>query len=955
MKRWGNLLFALALLVTGAMPAFAQGGGASSTGSINGEVADASGAVLPGVTVTATSPALIGQQSIVTNAEGKYRFPSVAPGEYKLAYELPGFSTVVREGIRVGLGFTATVNVKLQVATLQETVTVSGESPTIDTTATRVQTNYTQEQLASIPNARDMWSLLATAPSVTLGNKFDVGGSSAGTQSTYYAYGYSGQNRPLIEGINTTEGTSAAGFYLDYGSFEEVFVGAAGNSAEMPNPGVITQFVSKGGGNRFTPSVYFDYENDKLQSHNMTTEQAKPYTGIPMDGNRLYRYKNLNLGLGGPLLRDKVWFFGALLYQQNQVLQPPGGIISDGTVFKTQLDNYTGKGTYQMNANNKFVGYYQYGKKQQPNRVDAQTVGTPIHTTADSTVLQASPSWVYKGEYNRTMGQNGFLEFRAGQFGYDFGLDSNTEATRYEDLVTSVVTGGGRHWELDRRRNQYTGSYSLFKDSLLGGSHNFKFGGEYLKETGNTMWPQGYANNVIHVLSNGQPAQVRLWLAPSASLNQLNTTSLFVTDTYALGRVTLNLGVRVDKYDVKLPAQEHQAGRFFTTATQYAARDIISFKNVVPRLGIVYDLSGTGKTVLKQNIGKFYFNPGVNLADASNPNSANQWAQYNWNDTNGDKVFQPGETVGNPISAQGGTVGTSIDANLSNSYTWESDTFVEREVVKDLGMRVGFVWKKDFNGYQQFNTARPVSAYNVANNANRDPVTGNTIAAFDLDTTTRGTTNVVMNLPGYEGTYKTLEVSANKRYSKRYSVVASYSYVWTNEWNNAYGGNRFATAVSNNSLFGPYQTNPNDRTDNGFTTWNAKLHGTIDAGWGLKVTPVVKMQSGTPYGRIVNARLNYSTAQPILVEPIGTHRLDSVFLMDFRIEKQLLLNKASKLGLFFDLFNVTNTNVETATNWVSGSNTLVGGVLTATTSASYGRPTTVLPPRIAKFGVKFDW
>ncbi len=955
MKRWGSVFFAVALVLTVSMPAFAQGGGASSTGSISGEVADDSGAVLPGVTVTATSPALIGQQTIVTNAEGKYRFPSVPPGEYKLAYELPGFNSVVREGIRVGLGFTATVNVKLQVATLQETVTVSGESPTIDTTATRVQTNYTQEQLASIPNARDMWSLLSTAPSVTLGNKFDVGGSSAGTQSTYYAYGYSGQNRPLIEGINTTEGTSGAGFYLDYGSFEEVFIGAAGNSAEMPNPGVITQFVSKSGGNRFTPSVYFDYEHDKLQAHNMTAEQARPNTGIPMDGNRLYRYRNLNLGLGGPVLKDKVWFFGARLYQQNQVLQPPGGVISDGTVFKTQLDNYTGKATYQLNANNKLVAYYQYGKKSQPNRVDAQTVSTPIHASADSTVLQASPSWVYKGEYNRTMGQNGFAELRAGQFGYDFGLDSNTEATRYEDIVTSVVSGGGRHWLLNRRRDQYTGSYSLFKDSLLGGSHNFKFGGEFLNETGNTQWPQGYADNVIHILSNGVPTQVRLWLAPSASQNQLNTLSGFVTDTYALGRLTLNLGARIDRYDVKLPAQTHEAGRFFTAAAQYPARDIIGFTNVVPRFGAVYDIAGNGKTVLKQNIGQFYFNPGVNLADASNPNSANQWAQYNWNDINGDRVFQAGETVGNPISAQGGTVGTSLDPDLKNSYTWESDTFLEHEVIKDLGMRVGFVWKKDFNGYQQFNTARPISAYNVPNNLNRDPVTGEAIAAFDLDTTTRGTSNVVMNLPGYDGTYKTLEVSANKRYSSRYSLVASYSYVWTQEWNNTYGGNRFANAVSNNSLFGPYQTNPNDRTFNDFTTWNAKVYGTVDAGWGLKVTPVLKMQSGTPYGRIVNARLNYSAAQPILVEPIGTRHLDNVYLMDFRVEKQLVFNRASKLGLFFDLFNVANTNVATAANWVSGSNTLVNGVLTATTNASFGRATAVMPPRIAKFGVKFDW
>src|SRR5262245_31843479 len=234
MKGWSKILLALAALVALAAPAFAQGGGASSTGSISGEIKDAQGGVLPGVTVTATSPAQIGALTAVTNEAGIYRFPAVPPGEYRLAFELAGFQSSVREGIRITLGFNAQVNVSLSVASLQETITVSGASPVIDTSATRVQTNYDQQMLSSIPNARDMWSLLATTPSVTL-NRIDVGGSTMGTQTTYFAYGYSGQNRPLIEGINTTEGTSAAGFYLDYGSFEEVFIGAAATSDEMPN------------------------------------------------------------------------------------------------------------------------------------------------------------------------------------------------------------------------------------------------------------------------------------------------------------------------------------------------------------------------------------------------------------------------------------------------------------------------------------------------------------------------------------------------------------------------------------------------------------------------------------------------------------------------------------------------------------------------------------------------
>jgi len=154
----------LLVLLIGAAPAFAQGGGASSTGTIQGRVMDAQGAVLPGVTVTATSPALIQPQTTVTSETGNYRFPAVPPGTYEVSYELAGFNSLRRAGVSITLGFTATINVELALATLQETVTVSGASPVIDTSSTRVQQNFKMDQLQSIPNGRDMWALLAVTP-----------------------------------------------------------------------------------------------------------------------------------------------------------------------------------------------------------------------------------------------------------------------------------------------------------------------------------------------------------------------------------------------------------------------------------------------------------------------------------------------------------------------------------------------------------------------------------------------------------------------------------------------------------------------------------------------------------------------------------------------------------------------------------------------------------------------
>src|SRR5229473_3136280 len=264
-----RLVASLAVCWLSVGVALAQGGGASTTGSINGKVADSSGGVLPGVTVTVASPSMMGVQNSVTDAGGNYRFPALPPGTYTVQFELPGFNTLKRENIQISMGFTAAVNVELTVASLTETVTVTGDSPVIDTSSTRVQQNFKLEALQEIPNSRDLWSLLAVTPSVTMG-RIDVGGNRAGTQTGYTAYGYSGQNRVLVEGINTTEGTSGAGFYVDYGSFEEVFLGTVGQGAEMPTPGVQSQMLGKSGGNRFQGEIYQDYLRNGMIGDNIT-------------------------------------------------------------------------------------------------------------------------------------------------------------------------------------------------------------------------------------------------------------------------------------------------------------------------------------------------------------------------------------------------------------------------------------------------------------------------------------------------------------------------------------------------------------------------------------------------------------------------------------------------------------------------------------------------------------
>src|SRR5262245_55897297 len=448
MKRWSIIAMTFVLVLSFSALASAQGGGASSTGTIQGRVTDAQGAVLPGVTVTATSPALLGNQTTVSSETGNYRFPAVPPGTFAISYELAGFNTVKREGIQITLGFTANVNVELALATLQETVTVSGESPVIDTSATRIQQNFKLEQLQSIPNGRDMWALRAVTPSVQM-SRIDVGGNRAGTQTGYTAYGFNGQVRVLIEGINTTEGTGGAGFYFDYASLEEAFLGTSGQSAEMPNPGVQSQFIARSGGNQFQGEYHLDWYNNSLQGSNLPSEYIVPtaFNNSPIraHSNEIQRYYDHDINAGGPIKRDRLWYFATYRRQFNAVAQPN---FQFDKSFDTTLWNPVAKATYQANQNNKIIGYYQWGQKVQPNRLPFASY---TYASPEQTFKQNSGSWVYKGEWNGTLSDKLYLEARYGDFGYYFPLYTNSPDNFFwHDSGRLVSEGAHQKHQLDR-------------------------------------------------------------------------------------------------------------------------------------------------------------------------------------------------------------------------------------------------------------------------------------------------------------------------------------------------------------------------------------------------------------------------------------------------------------------------------------------------------------------------
>ncbi|MBI4477851.1 MAG: TonB-dependent receptor [Acidobacteria bacterium] len=922
------------ILICLAVPAAAQTVSAT-TGAINGIVKDKTQGVLPGVTVTISGPALMGTRETVTSGEGEYRFVAVPPGEYKVVFELVGFATVVREGIVVGIGFTATVNVELELAAQQETITVTGASPVVDTQATKITTTYIAAQMANIPNARDLASLMVATPAVKA-DFIDVGGSAALSTNFYTVYGTRGQIRPMVEGILATEGTGST-FYIDYGSFAEVAVSTAALSAETGTPGVFTQMVTKSGGNTYRATVYLDYEHKKFGTRNIDDAQiARGVTGgtalDPRDINRVTKFRDFNVDTGGFIVKDKLWWFASFRNVVNHIAKVQYPVKPQ----ELKVLNRTAKLTYALTQNNKFIAFINHNNKVLPDDFSGYYRDRTVTIQTSSSVPwdERFPAGVWKGEYNSVLSDAAFFEVRAGGYFYNWHREAKRPLTpRYEDIATNEAFGSPADIELIRLRPQVLGSLSYYKDGW-GGDHNFKFGGEYMHETADNN-EGALPDAVLHLLRNGVPTEVRLYEMPSRSVSGLDTTSAYVTDTWRpTGRLTVNLGFRFDRYRNWLPEQIHPVSRFNPTEDTFAAVDKLAvFNTFGPRAGLSYDLSGNGRTVLKMNFAGYADSPSASLW---NPNPTQWWRNYTWTDLNGDRLWQPGEE-GRLTASRGGATNEAIDPNLVMGWTREWAGWLERELVANWGVRTGFVWRERGNPSVTRDVNRPYDAFDVPISI-PDPGPdgrvgtsddGTPIAGFNLNPAYLGRTpfNLRTFLPGErnQSDFYSWEITANRRMNRRWSLVTTFAKTWSRESVNA---------LNPNTLI-----NSKDDQRSHYTNWQGKVHGTLELPGDFRVSPLIRAQSGLPYGRQFSYSFNYG-AQTILAEPYGSIRLDTLVLVDLRMEKAFPV-KGRRVGVFLDVFNMFNTNPTTS--------------IVATSGSSFMRPVTITSPRIAKVGLKFDW
>lgn len=973
-----SLVLAALCLMVAAPLASAQG---PTSGVINGIVSDSSGAALPGVTVTATSPALMGAQVTVTNDRGQYRYPSLSPGEYTVVFELSGFKRFVREGIRVSIGFTAEVNIQLQLASLQESVTVTGASPVVDTQNTNVQNNFTSDMMKSLPNARDIWSLMAEAPGMTV-TRFDVGGSTAGTQTGFSAYGQSTSNRVQIDGVNTTEGTQAAGFYMDYGAFEEIQLGVDSNDASMPVPGVFVNTLLKSGGNQFRGEMYVDYENEDLQGTNVDDRLQRLGVGR---GTRMKKYLDANGNFGGPVKKDKFWFF-ASVRAEDIITTVTGYPVDNPTTdfgFETQLQNATYKVTYQLTPDNKLSHYIQYGRKFQPNR----NAGSTYYS--DAVYYQDSGTTVGNIEWNSIVSPSFFMTARGSRFGYNWpnypygntgvigqstGRINEAVDFRRSENVRDNVAGGYAAYRYDRRRwaGEWTGT--LYKDDLAGGNHAIKLGwlSEWEQFEDEEFGPRDYMQ-LIYQSTTGQPDfttpyRITIYNRPFTSKDEQRHHGAFVSDQVRFPHgITANLGLRWDYYDTGYPDQEIRGGpwtAFFYQGqalpngyafqtTQWADLKVPAQWGVVkyphaiaPRLGIAWDIRGDGLTVLKGNWGRYFNNPGTQ-SDNVNPVQSTS-ATFDWNDSperggNGDRLFQVNEFGTFRSGGPPGSLSTRFDPNIGHPYTDDVSVAIERQLLPNLGVRAAYVYRMARNGYVNIEQVRVGSLYTVQKTVLDPGIDGLAGTADDRgdftfwDTPARWpgpSFTLRSTTPENYSNFKNIDVTVNKRMSQRWSLVGNFLHTWT-----------FAHTLDQTPN-GPLN-NPTDTT-----LWAMKLFGTYQAPWGIVMTPQVLVQAGANLSRTLAGVSTTNGSATFTLEKTGSYRQDTIKLAALRTEKRIRFANRREVSAFIDIANLFNSAAAQNQDNQTGRRQVTLESGERVDYQRFMRPTTLVAPRVFRIGLR---
>lgn len=934
-----------ALLCGSAIASHAQ---VQQTGSIIGKVIDANGGVLPGVTVEVTSPSLIRPETAVTDERGAYRIRLLPIGLYRLVFSLPGFTTTVREAIPVSADRTLAIDVSLGIAAVAETITVSGESPVVDVKSATAAVNLDRKIIDEIPTSRDIWSLLQSQAPQVVNNREDVGGSESGLQASFSAHGSSlRQNSFMFNGINVTgvNSTGTTDLYFDYDSFEEIQISTAAHKAEVSTPGVYLNIVARSGTDSWRGAAQNFFSNRDLQSDNLT--DALRSKGIRR-GQGIDRINSFSVQFGGPIVRERWRIYGN--YRDDRVNRFVLGFpLTEDTIIKAPLVNTS----YQINSRNRVDALFTYNKYDKPRR-NAGPLLAP-----ESTWIEDNHATVWGVTWQSTLSKSMQLDMRVAHVGNVFQLLLQPSADRpfTQELTTGQVTGAASRGLQNRHeRFQLSGSLSYYKNNWLGGSHDFKFGYDISRGPNQSL--RTAFEDVNLFLSNGQPFSVTLLGSPALPRELHWFFPFYAQDTYTVGRTTVSVGARFERYTGKVRESEIGAGRF-ASARSFPEKAGPTFNKLLPRVAVSHDVFGNSKLALKGSYGRYAHTPGSPWFSAISEAEL-AGSTYRWSDLNDDRNFQEGEQ-GTLLSSFGGSI-TSLDPDLRQPYTDEVTFGVDSGIARDIRLSAVFVYRRERDLLAITNPGIPFSSYSTVQvlDPGDDGTAGTAddqrLQLFNQDRATLGRDRLLITNPDFKSSFRGLEVTAQKRFSNGWQWLASFS-ASDQDLNAAAvsavaAGGSAEQESSGLSTTGSPFLNPNNRINNtggpGFfdRTYVFKSSGSYLLPWNIQLSGVFKAQSGTPWTRVLTASSSLDGAPlnqgsiSVYAEPRGSRRFPTVRMLDLRISKSAAVGRHSLEGIL-DIFNVINVNTITSINGQTGPR--------------FAAPLAILGPRVVRLGLRYSF
>jgi hypothetical protein len=1009
MKRY---VLSLALLLFCAAMAHAQ----QQTGEIFGKVTDQSGAVLPGVTVTITAPNLLQPLTAVTGETGTYQFPRLEIGIYTVRFELSGFKTVVRDGVIVTVGFNAQVSVQLGISTVQETITVTGESPIVDTKNTGTKQTFTNELLQSIPSARDPWVILQQTAGIAM-DRENVGGNMSGQQSNYVSRGGNPfNNKWSLDGVDITDmaATGASPAYFDFDAFEEMTITTGGVDVTQQTGGVGINLVTKSGSDKFKGSSRFYATDKKFESQNITDAQRNQGAS---SGNPIQNIKDYGVEAGGPIKTGKAWIWGAIgkqtigvgvvgFFQPSAACQaikanPLASAITDVNdclnTDLTELQTTNLKAEVQLFKGNRLSLYNLFSKKVRNARNASDT--TPIESTVRQAAVSSTygqwgwrtgPSPTYKFGDQYVISDRLLLDVQYGHVGNNFILDFHEDALSDVQPFLIVSTGVNGRSTPDgsqsvniRPVNSVNLNMNYFMPASMGGDHAFKFGG-YWKDANsyNSTHTGGFAvarfptnfSNDCSLAATACQAQVT---RDGQTDYDLLNISAYLQDTYTHDRLTAQLGVRYDYNHDQALASAVTANPLvpqLLPAVSFPGADPrVIFHNFSPRVGFTYDLAGNGKMLARANYAMYFGQVGTSGVSGQVNPVTRVSVRYPWIDLNGDKFVQANEvqlgTNGGktPLAVTGnwdpnnpanpGTANT-VDPNFKNDRTDEFILGVDHEVGAGFAVGANYIWRK-YTGFTFFDViglqssdyvavsfTPAASACPAAQNA-RCPTVTYYQPTFQLPTITNETN---FTSDQYNRAFNGFEITGRKRLSHRWLMNTSFAY------NSTIINNGFAGTAANGVGEDPTNRAARDGFQYDYATsgsglgnvyvnakWLYKLSGLVQLPGSVNMSAFYNVRQGYPFEASIQSpsRANGAGIATILLDGVGENRLPNYQNLDFHIERPLSFGSARFVPAL-DVFNVFNANTVQALQRTQNGSTA-------------NNISSVLAPRVARVGVRFNW